>query len=80
LYGASPHYMDPTLVCFDLASWYLQRREVEGACQVGHQALAIPAEHRTGPVVQRGRDLLAGLEPYQANPAARDLAEQLACL
>jgi transcriptional regulator with XRE-family HTH domain len=80
LYGASPHYMDPTLVRFDLASWYLQRREVEGACQVGHQALEIPAEHRTGPVVQRGHDLLVGLEPYQANAAARDLAEQLACL
>jgi transcriptional regulator with XRE-family HTH domain len=80
LYGASPHYMDPTLVRFDLASWHLQRREVDGACQVGHQALAIPAEHRTGPVVQRGHDLLAGLQPYQANPAARDLAEQLACL
>jgi transcriptional regulator with XRE-family HTH domain len=80
LYGASPHYMDPTLVRFDLASWHLQRREVDGACQVGHQALAIPAEHRTGPVVQRGHDLLARLEPYQANRAARDLAEQLACL
>ncbi len=80
LYGASPHYMDPTLVRFDLANWYLQRREVDGACQLGHQALAIPAEHRTGPVVQRGHDLLQKLEPYQANPAARDLAEQLACL
>ena len=80
LYGASPHYMDPTLVRFDLATWYLQRREVEGACQLGHQALAIPAKHRTGPVVQRGHDLLQELEPYQANPAVRDLAEQLACL
>jgi transcriptional regulator with XRE-family HTH domain len=80
LYGASPHYMDPTLVRFDLASWHLQRGEVEGACQVGYQALAIPAEHQTGPVVQRGHDLLARLESYQANPAARDLAEQLACL
>ncbi len=80
LYGASPHYMDPTLVRFDLATWYLQRREVDGACQFGHQALEIPAEHRTGPVVQRGHDLLRKLEPYQANPAVRDLAEQLACL
>jgi len=80
LYGASPHYMDPTLVRFDLATWYLQRREVDGACQLGTQALAIPAEHRTGPVVQRGHDLLRKLEPYQANPAVRDLAEQLACL
>jgi transcriptional regulator with XRE-family HTH domain len=80
LYGASPHYMDPTLVRFDLATWYLQRREVDGACQLGHQALAIPAKHRTGPVVQRGHDLLQKLEPYQANPAVRDLAEQLACL
>jgi transcriptional regulator with XRE-family HTH domain len=80
LYGASPHYMDPTLVRFDLATWYLQRREIEGACQVGHQALAIPTEHRTGPVVQRGHDLLQKLEPYHANHAARDLAEQLACL
>jgi hypothetical protein len=72
--------MDPTLVRFDLASWYLERREVDGACQLGHQALEIPAEHRTGPVVQRGHDLLAKLEPYQANPAVRDLAEQLTCL
>jgi hypothetical protein len=80
LYGTSPHYMDPTLVRFDLATWYLQRQEIDGACQLAHQALAIPAEHRTGPVVQRGHDLLAKLEPYQANPAARDLAEQLACL
>jgi hypothetical protein len=72
--------MDPTLVCFDLATWHLQRREVDGACQVGHQALEIPAEHRTGPVVQRGHNLLQQLESYQANPAARDLAEQLACL
>jgi transcriptional regulator with XRE-family HTH domain len=80
LYGVSPHYMDPTLVRFDLATWYLQRREVDGACQFGTQALAIPTEHRTGPVVQRGHDLLRKLEPYQANPAVRDLAEQLACL
>jgi hypothetical protein len=72
--------MDPTLVRFDLATWYLQRREVDGACQLGTQALTIPTEHRTGPVVQRGHDLLRKLEPYQANPAARDLAEQLACL
>jgi transcriptional regulator with XRE-family HTH domain len=80
LYRASPHYMDPTLVRFDLATWYVQRGEVEEACRVGHEALVvIPAAHRTGPVVQRAQELLDGLEPYQANPAVRDFAEQLAC-
>jgi hypothetical protein len=81
LYRASPHYMDPTLVRFDLATWYVQRGEVEEACRVGHDALlVIPAAHRTGPVVQRAHELLGGLEPYQATPAVRDFAEQLACV
>jgi transcriptional regulator with XRE-family HTH domain len=81
LYRASPHYMDPTLVRFDLATWYVQRGEVEEACHVGHEALVvIPAAHRTGPVVQRTQELLRGLGPYQATPAVRDFAEQLACV
>jgi hypothetical protein len=72
--------MDPTLVRFDLATWYAQHQEIEEACRVGREALlVIPAAHRTGPVVQRARELLHGLEPYQATPAVRDFAEQLAC-
>ncbi len=80
LYRASPHYMDPTLVRFDLATWYVRQGEVEQACHVGHEALAIPAEHRTGPVVQRAHELLGDLEPYQANAAVRDFGELLACV
>ncbi len=46
LYGVSPHYMDPALVRFDLATAYLQRKEIEEACRVGREALAIPADDR----------------------------------
>jgi transcriptional regulator with XRE-family HTH domain len=80
LYEATPHYMDPTLVRFELASSYVQQREIEEACRVGSQALALPVEHRTGPVVQRGHELRRALEPYRTLPAVRDFDELLACL
>jgi hypothetical protein len=80
LYEATPHYMDPTLVRFELASSYVQQREVEEACRIGREALALPVEHRTGPVVQRGHELRRALEPYRDQPAVRDFDELLACL
>jgi tetratricopeptide (TPR) repeat protein len=80
LYEATPHYMDPTLVRFELASSYVQQREVEEACRIGREALALPAEHRTGPVVQRGHELRGALEPYREQPPVRDFDELLACL
>jgi transcriptional regulator with XRE-family HTH domain/tetratricopeptide (TPR) repeat protein len=80
LYEATPHYMDPALVRFELASSYVQQREIEEACRVGRQALVLPVEHRTGPVVQRGHELRRALEPYRNLPAVRDFDELLACL
>jgi hypothetical protein len=71
LYGASPHYMDPALVRFDLASAYVQQREIAEACRIGRQALSIPAEHRTSPIARRASELLAELAPYEGSREVR---------
>ncbi len=75
LYGTSPHYMDPALVRFDLASAHLQQREVAEACRVGRQALAIPAEHRTSPIARRAGELLAELAPFEGFREVRAFRE-----
>lgn len=68
LYGTSPHYMDPALVRFDLASAHVQQRDIAEACRLGREALSIPAEHRTSPIARRAGELLAELAPYDASP------------
>jgi hypothetical protein len=67
LYGTSPHYMDPALVRFDLASAHVQQRDLAEACRVGRQALSISPEHRTSPIARRASELLAELAPYEAS-------------
>jgi len=75
LYGTSPHYMDPALVRFDLASTHAQQREVAEACRVGREALSIPAEHRTSPIARRAGELLAELAPFEASREVREFRD-----
>src|SRR6266487_1904482 len=77
LYGASPHYMDPALVRFDLATAYLQRKELEEACRVGREALAIPVEHRTSPIISRAHELSLALQPYRRERAVQEFDDFL---
>jgi hypothetical protein len=53
----------------------LQQREIAEACQVGRQALSIPAEHRTSPIARRARELLAELAPYEGAGEVRAFRE-----
>jgi transcriptional regulator with XRE-family HTH domain/tetratricopeptide (TPR) repeat protein len=77
LYGASPHYMDPALVRFDLATAYVQRKELEEACRVGREALAIPVEHRTSPIISRARELRQALEPHRRERSVQEFDDFL---
>lgn len=77
LYGASPHYMDPALVRFDLATAYLRRKELEEACRVGREALAIPVEHRTSPIISRAHELSLALRPHRRERAVQEFDDFL---
>lgn len=61
----------------DQATVYANEGQVEEACELGMQALAIleTVEYATG--VQRVRDLRARLKPYHNHAAVADLTEQL---
>jgi transcriptional regulator with XRE-family HTH domain len=80
LYRDTPHYMDPTLVRFDLALTYLRQNELDRVECVGHDALGVRAEHRTGPVVQRGRQLLHAIGRRRSEPVLSELVDRLARL
>jgi len=77
LYGDAPHFMDPALVRFDLAASYVQRKEIEEACRVGREALAIPAQHRSGPIISRSQELRSSLEAFSGDPAVREFNDFL---
>ena len=69
--------MDPALVRFDLASAHVQQRDLAEACQVGREALSIPAEHRTSPITLRASELLAELAPYEGSREVRTFRDVL---
>jgi hypothetical protein len=80
LYRGTPHYMDPTLVRFNLALAYLRQNELDRVERAGHDALGIRAEHQTGPVVQRGRQLLRAIGRRRSEPVLSELVDRLARL
>jgi hypothetical protein len=65
-------------VLLAIATAHLQRRDVDQACAIAQQALAIPSEQRIGPINQRARDLLQELAPWHSSPAVVALRDRLA--
>jgi hypothetical protein len=55
-------------VLLALATTHVQQRDVEQACAVGEQALAIPSELRIGPIDQRAHDLMRELGALALHP------------
>lgn len=72
------HLKARSIVFLALATTHVQRRDVEQACAVAEQALAIPSELRIGPIDQRAHDLMRELEPWRSTPAVRALRDRLA--
>ncbi len=72
------HLKARSIVLLALATTHVQRRDVEQACAIAEQALAIPSEQRIGPIDQRARDLMRELEPWPSTPAVVALRDRLA--
>jgi hypothetical protein len=72
------HIKAHSILLLAVATTYAQEREIEQACTIAGEALAIPDEHRIGPIDQRARDLLRDLEPWHSTPAVRELRELVA--
>lgn len=76
---APVEHLDRALITFDQAAGLLHVGEVATAAQVGLQTLEmLPAEHRTGIVVSRAREVAAAI-PARAlrMPAVRDFREAI---
>jgi hypothetical protein len=71
---------DQALARIDLATSYLQQREVEEACRVGSTALDIYADFPIESVARRSRELGSALEPWTGVPAAQDFKDRLATI
>jgi tetratricopeptide (TPR) repeat protein len=65
------------IVITDLASAHVQKREVDEACGLAGQALAIVTEKQFAKGRQRIRDFRTRLEPWNGTRAVKDLDEQL---
>jgi hypothetical protein len=78
--GAERSPGDQALARIDLATSYLQQREVEEACRVGSTALDIYAEFPIESVARRSHELGSALEPWTAVPAAQDFKDRLAAI
>ena len=72
------HLKARSIVLLAQATTHVQRRDVEQACAVAEQALAIPSEQRIGPIDQRAHDLVRELEPWGSTPAVVALRDRLA--
>jgi hypothetical protein len=72
------HIKAHSILRLALATTYVQRREIERACEIAVQALDLPSDQRIGPIDRRARDLLRGLEPWRSTPPVVNLAERLA--
>lgn len=77
---APDEYLDRALITFDQAINLIGVGEIATAAQVGMMALgAIPAEHRTGIVVSRARDVVVAVPARAARvPMVADLREMIA--
>jgi tetratricopeptide (TPR) repeat protein len=75
--GARRSPVDQAMVRLHLAQSYLQLGEVEEACRLGIEALAIHAERPIDPTRRRAHRLAAMLQPYWNLPAVRDFIERL---
>jgi hypothetical protein len=78
--GAERSPGDQALARIDLATSYLQQREVEEACRVGSTALDLYADFPIESVARRSRELGLALEPWAAVPAAQDFKDRLAAI
>jgi hypothetical protein len=78
--GAERSPGDQALARIDLATSYLQQREVEEACRVGSTALDIYADFPIESVARRSHELGSALEPWTAVPAAQDFKDRLAAI
>lgn len=67
-----------SLARLDLAISYAQQTEVEEACRLGSEAMAISPRYQVGPVVTKFQDLRRDLEPWSSTRFVRALDEQLA--
>lgn len=65
------------IVVTDLASAHVQQREVDEACRLASQALAIVTEKQFAKGRQRIRDFRTRLEPWKGTRAVKDLDGQL---
>jgi len=72
------HLKARSIVLLARATTHVQHREVEQACAIAEQALAIPPEQQIGPIDQRARDLVRELEPWRSTPAVVALRDRLA--
>jgi tetratricopeptide (TPR) repeat protein len=77
--GANRWPANQALARCDLAMAMLQLGEVEEACRIGTEALAIFTERRVDSVLRRAREFQGALDggSYRALPAARAFTEQL---
>jgi hypothetical protein len=71
------HLKARSIVLLAQATTHVQRRDIEQACAIAEQALAIPSEQRIGPIDQRAGDLMRELEPWPSNPAVIALRDRL---
>ncbi len=62
----------------DIAMAHVQQREIEEACKLANQALAITSQTNSVSVLQRIRNLRHELEPWKHAQCVKDLDEQLA--
>jgi tetratricopeptide (TPR) repeat protein len=79
LYRSTRAFMEPTIARIDMATAYAQKGDLDGACHLGDQIAAIPAELRTGPISARASEFLRSLRPHErALPAVQALRGRLA--
>jgi tetratricopeptide (TPR) repeat protein len=79
LYRPTREFMDPTIVCIDMAIAHAKKGDIDQACHLTRQVSTIPADLRTGPIMARVQEFFAGLQPRQrAAPAVQEVREQLA--
>ncbi len=71
------HVRVRSLLLLDLASTYIQQKEIEQACTVAGQAIALPVEHRIPALVKRAQRLQATLDPWRTHTAVKNLDEQI---
>jgi transcriptional regulator with XRE-family HTH domain len=79
--GADRSPGDQALARIDLATSFLQQREVEEACRVGSTALDIYSDFPIESVARRSRELGSALDRWTvAVPAAQDFKDRLAAI